>query len=193
MKLGIFGGSFNPPHMGHLVVLESVRDQLQFDKILLIPSAQTPNKHDISLAPAAMRLEMTKLAVQGNPAFEISDIEIQRKGISYTVDTLSTLVGLYPKASFSLIIGADNFMEFQTWKSPKEILDKANLVVMSRPGFSHRDVKHDLVRLTQFVNVPLIGISGTDIRRRVKLGRSIHFLVPPAVEEYIRVHRLYKD
>ena len=193
MKLGIFGGSFNPPHMGHLIVLESVRDQLHFDKILLIPSAQTPNKHDMALAPALTRLEMTRLATNGHPGFEVSDIEIQRRGISYTVDTLETLVGVYPKATLSLLIGADNFQEFQTWKSPEEILTKADLVVMSRPGFSSREVKHDLARLAQFVNVPLIGISGTDIRRRVKLGRSIRFLVPPSVEEYIRIHRLYKD
>ncbi|MBI1805772.1 MAG: nicotinate (nicotinamide) nucleotide adenylyltransferase [Ignavibacteria bacterium] len=193
MKLGVFGGSFNPPHMGHLIVLESVRDQLQFDKILFILSAQTPNKHDACLAPATRRLEMTKLAIHGNPTFEVSDIEVQRQGISYTIDTLTALGGFYPKADLSLIIGADNFFEFQTWKSPEDILTKADLVVMNRPGFSSRDVKHQLSRRAHFVNVPLIGISGTDIRRRIKLGRSIRFLVPAPVEEYIRLHRLYKD
>lgn len=193
MNIGIFGGTFNPPHIGHLIVVESVRDQMQFHRVLLIPSAQTPNKLDSALASADARLEMTRLAVQGNQDFLISDIEIQRRGISYTVDTITTLAGQYPNARLSLIIGIDNLLEFQTWKSPKEILTLADLVVMSRPGFTIRDSKNDFAKLAKFVNVPQIDISGTDIRRRVKLGRSIRYLVPRPVEEYITRCHLYKD
>ncbi|MBI4546345.1 MAG: nicotinate-nucleotide adenylyltransferase [Ignavibacteriae bacterium] len=192
MNLGIFGGTFNPPHMGHLIVAESVRDQLHFDKILFIPSATPPNKNDPAMPDGARRLEMTQLAIDGNSDFEVSDIEIRRRGISYSVDTMKALTELYPKASLSLIIGADNFLEFQTWKSPNEILTLAEVVVISRPGFDAHSVKSELARLVRFVNVPQIGISGTDIRRRAKLGRSIRYLVPQQVEEYIMFHSLYK-
>ncbi|HMD14932.1 MAG TPA: nicotinate-nucleotide adenylyltransferase [Bacteroidota bacterium] len=191
MNIGIFGGTFNPPHIGHLIVLESVREQISFDSIVLIPSAQAPNKHDSILAPASGRLEMTRLAVEGNISCAVSDIEIQRRGISYTIDTIIALEALYPQANFSLIIGVDNLLEFHTWKSPKEILTRADLIVMNRPGFP--EANNEFSRHAKFVNVPQIGISGTDIRRRVKFGRSIRYLVPRSVEEYILRHRLYKD
>ncbi|HTK81867.1 MAG TPA: nicotinate-nucleotide adenylyltransferase [Bacteroidota bacterium] len=193
MKLGIFGGSFNPPHVGHLIVAESVRDQMQFDRIIFIPSANPPNKHDRTMAPAADRLQMTRLAVEGNNHFEVSDIETQRGGISYTIDTVTSLVGLHPNGDLSLIIGADNLLEFQTWKSPDEILSKVNLVAMSRPGFSPHDQHGKYARFVSFVNVPQIGISGTEIRRRVKSGRTIRYMVPPSVHEYIARRGLYKD
>src|SRR5438105_483417 len=110
MKLGIFGGTFNPPHIGHLIVAESVRDQLQLDKILFIPSANPPNKHDRSVASSPERMQMTRLAIQGNDRFEVSDIETKRGGISYTIDTVNSLVEMFPKAAISLIIGADNLL-----------------------------------------------------------------------------------
>jgi nicotinate-nucleotide adenylyltransferase len=191
MNIGIYGGSFNPPHIGHLIVVESVRDQLHFDKVLFIPSASPPNKADMTLAPAVDRLRMTELAVQRNSNFEVNDVEIKRSGFSFTIDTLNALSALFPRANFSLIIGTDNFLEFHTWKSPNEIIAKAELVVMSRPGFSPHQTKGDFSRFAKFVNVPQIGISGTDIRRRLKLRRSIRYLVPESVEEYINHHHLY--
>jgi len=191
MNIGIYGGSFNPPHIGHLIVVESVRDQLRFDKVLFVPSANPPNKADMTLAPAIDRLRMTELAIQGNTNFEVSDVEIQRTGFSYTIDTLNALSALSSRANFSLIIGTDNFLEFHTWKSPNDIIAKAELVVMSRPGFSPHQAKGDFSRFAKFVNVPQIGVSGTDIRRRVKLHRSIRYLVPKAVEEYINQKSLY--
>jgi nicotinate-nucleotide adenylyltransferase len=193
MKLALFGGSFNPPHVGHLIVIECVRDALQFDKVLFIPSAQTPNKQNSVLAPAAARLAMTQLAVEHNAAFEVSDIEIQRKGISYTIDTINAVSALYPRASLSLIIGSDNLLEFETWKAPDDILAKAELVVMTRPGYDLRTIDSKLIRIAKMVNVPAIGISSTDIRRRVKLGRSITYLVPPKVHDFILGRRLYHD
>jgi len=192
MNLAIFGGSFNPPHIGHLIVLESVRDQLVLDKVILVPSAQPPNKPNSMLAPPALRLEMTELAVKGNPDFEVSGIELQRRGMSFTVDTINQISALHPRAKLFLIIGADNMLEFDTWKAPDDILAKAELIVMSRPGYSLHDMKSKTARAARFVNVPQIGISGTDIRRRVKLGRSIRYLVPRSVEEYILQKRLYK-
>lgn len=192
MKIGIFGGTFNPPHVGHLIVIESVRDQERIDTVLFVPSASPPNKQDGTLAPAADRLKMTQLAVQGNSDFEVTDIEIRRPGPSFTIDTVDALTALHPEASFSLIIGSDNFLEFHTWKSPREILAKTGLVVMSRPGFDLRQAHPEYARLAKVINVPQVGVSGTDIRRRMKLGRSIRYLVPKPVEDYIRHTNLYR-
>jgi nicotinate-nucleotide adenylyltransferase len=192
MKIGIFGGTFNPPHMGHLITLESVRDQLRFDEVLLIPSRQPPNKPNSSLASGQDRFEMTGLAVRGNSSLKVSDIELRREGTTYTVDTLRYLAGEYRSAELYFIMGADNYTEFETWKRPDEILTYADVVVMSRPGWDAAPSKSKFARAVHFLNVPLIGISGTDIRRRVKLGRSIRYLVPRPVEDYISQHNLYK-
>jgi nicotinate-nucleotide adenylyltransferase len=196
VKIGIFGGTFNPPHVGHLIVIESVQDQERFDTVLFVPSASPPNKQagvqDGTLAPAADRLKMVQLATHGNPKFEVSDLEVRRAGPSFTIDTVDALAALYPDASLSLIIGSDNLLEFHTWKSPKEITAKAGLVVMSRPGFDLRQASPEFSRLAKVMNVPQVGISGTDIRRRVKLGRSIRYLVPKSVEDFIRHANLYR-
>ncbi len=193
MNIGIYGGSFNPPHLGHLIVLESVQDQLHFDKVLFIPAANPPHKNNPNLAPSAERLEMTRLAIEGNAVFQASDIEIKRDGRSYSIDTLDALAAGHPGDKFSLIIGADNFLEFETWRSAQDILTKAEVVVMNRPGFAVQPGKNEIARLARFVHVPNIGISSTDIRRRVKLGGSIRYLVPLSVEHYIRRKGLYRD
>lgn len=191
MKVGIYGGSFNPPHTGHLIVAESVREQIPLDRILFIPSANPPNKSNPSLASASDRFQMTQLAVEGNPDFEVTDIETRRGGISYTIDTVKSLAETRPHDQFSLIIGADNFLEFQTWKSPHDILQYVDLIVMTRPGYPMNDQRNEFLRLARLTNVPQIGISGTDIRRRVKSGRSIRYLVPRLVEDFVSRHRLY--
>ncbi len=192
MKIGIFGGTFNPPHVGHLIAIESVRDTERLNTVLFVPSATPPNKQEGTIAPAADRLRMTQLAIEGNPNFQLSDIEIQRTGISFTIDTVNALQSLYPEASISLVIGSDNFLEFHTWKSPKEILARVELIVMSRPGFDLRQGHSEYSRLAKAVNVPPIGVSGTDIRRRVKFNRSIRYLVPKAVEDFIHHSSLYR-
>jgi nicotinate-nucleotide adenylyltransferase len=192
MKLGIFGGTFNPPHLGHLIVAESVRDQLRMERIFFIPSSTPPNKRDGTVAPGTDRLAMTQLAIKGNDSFEVSDIELSRGGVSYSVDTLAALAERYAKAKLHLIIGADNLIEFETWKSPDRILAKAELVVVTRPGFEP-DERHGLfARRAIFVKIPQIAISGTDVRRRLKMGRSIRYLVPEKVEEYILRTGLYR-
>ena len=193
MNLGIFGGTFNPPHLGHLIVAEFARDQLHADEIIFVPAANPPHKKDPSVVSGSARLQMTRLAIQDNSDFAVSDIEIQRKGISYSVDTVMGLEALHPKASLFLLIGVDNLMEFESWKDPTEILARAELVVMSRPGYSMQHIKSEFVKRAKIINVPQIGISGTDIRRRLKLGRSIRYLVPKPVEEYILRNGLYRD
>jgi nicotinate-nucleotide adenylyltransferase len=192
MNLGIFCGSFNPPHLGHLIVSESVRDQLSLEKTLLIPSANPPNKQIGSLLPVSDRLAMTRLAAAGNPALEVSDMESARGGMSYTVDTVEKLSVLYAGWKLHLIIGADNLLEFDTWRSPDRILAHATLVAMTRPGYEVDAKKSRFHREAVWVKVPQIGISGTEIRRRIRMGRSIRYMVPLAVEEYIMHRGLYK-
>ncbi len=193
MKIGIYGGSFNPPHLGHLIVVESVQDQLQFDKIFFVPASVPPHKIDRTLAPASDRLEMLKLALKGHPVFAGSDIELSRRGYSYTVDTLQQFRLLYPSAEFSIVIGADNFLEIDTWKAVDEIMDNAGLVVMNRPAYAPGTLKSRFDRFARFVQVPSIGISSTDIRLRIKQGRSIRYLVPKDVEQYIYSKALYRE
>ena len=195
--IGIYGGSFNPPHMGHLIVCESVRSQLGLDKVIFVPSATPPHKKDLRLALAEVRLEMTKLAVAGNPAFTVSDAEVRRGGTSYTVDTLMEIKKENPQDRLHLIIGADNWIEFDTWKSPEQILDLTDIVVMTRPGFAVDRHAHpppgQSGRNVRFVEVPQIGISGTMIRLNIKSRRSIKYLVPPDIEGYIQKHALYHE
>lgn len=192
MKIGVFGGTFNPPHVGHLIVTESMLSQIELKRLLFVPSANPPHKPNLSLASAYDRFAMTELAIEGHSVFEVSNIEIERQGKSYTIDTLKSLKIIFPRAEFFLIIGADSFIEMETWKSPDEIFTIAEVIVLSRPGFTNLNVRRDYQRRARFVNVPLIGISGTDIRRRVKHKQSIRYLVPPSVEEYIYSHKLYQ-
>ena len=192
MKLGIFGGAFNPPHIAHLIVAESVREQLQLDKVVFVASADPPHRSDVGRATASTRFEMTKLSVDDNNFFEVSDIEIQRAGKSYTIDTLAVLEGLYPGSKLYLLIGSDNLAEFHTWKSSGEILTKCELVAFSRPDFSMKELKNEFAKSARIVNVPHVGISASEIRRRVKMGRSIRYMVRRNVEEYILRNGLYR-
>lgn len=193
MNIGIFGGAFNPPHVGHLIVAESVREQLRLDKVIFVPSADPPHRRDVSRASGQARLEMTSLAIKGNAHFEASDAELSRPGKSYTIDTLLMFESLHPRARLHLLIGSDNLLEFHTWKSPREIIVRCELVVFQRPGFAMTDVKNEYSKSARLVNVPHIAISSSEIRRRVKMGRSIRYLTPAAVEEYIFRHGLYRD
>ena len=193
MKLGILGGAFNPVHIGHLIVAESVREQLKLDNVFFVPAGDPPHRTDVDRATAAARMEMAKLAVEGNTSFEASDIELKRPGRSYTIDTVSTFAAMYPRDEICLLIGSDNLAEFHTWKSPKEILAKCELIVFSRAGFPAPDAGNEYARVARRVAVPHMDISGSEIRRRVKMGRSIRYMVPKSVEEYIVHHGLYRD
>jgi nicotinate-nucleotide adenylyltransferase len=192
MKLGILGGTFNPPHIGHLIVAESVRDQLKLDKILFVPSYSPPHKLYSQVALPTQRYEMVEIALEKNRNFSASDIEIAREGKSYTIDTINTLMGIYPGSQLYLIIGLDNLMDFSDWKSPNDIISKVELVVMNRPGYDV-EVKNEFKRYATIVKVPGIDISSSDIRRRVKMGRSIRYLVPFEIEQYILKKSLYKS
>ncbi|MGO9481641.1 MAG: nicotinate-nucleotide adenylyltransferase [Candidatus Kryptoniota bacterium] len=191
-KIGIFGGTFNPPHVAHLVAAESVRDHLKLDRVFFVPAAIPPHKLDEEIIPAEVRLEMVRLAIKDNAMFEASDLEVWRNGPSYSIDTILELKRKLPGSSFFFIMGVDLLPDFYSWKNPEKILDECNVVVMNRPGFAVASVDMELLRRVEMVNVPNMDISSSDIRRRVKSGKSIKFLVPPAVEEYIYANSIYR-
>jgi len=191
--LGVFGGSFNPPHQAHLIVAERVCDALALDKVLWIPAHIPPHKqHDPELAAPEHRLAMTRLAIQGNPHFELSDIELKRSGPSYTVDTLRTLKQEYPGTELFLILGGDSFQQFPTWHQPEEIVKYAHLVVYHRPGADFSKVPERFIKHAYFIRTPLLEISGTTIRKWVRTGHSIRYVVPDTVRLYIEEHHLYR-
>lgn len=193
MKIGLFGGTFNPPHIAHLITAEHVREAAGLDRILFIPSFISPHKRAGEDANAADRLEMTRMAVEGNPFFECCGYEVEKGSVSYTVDTLEHLHSVYPGARFSLIIGMDNYLEFHTWKDPARILELADLIVMNRATVEEGAPEGISAERIRFVDVPEIELSSSGIRRRVSQGKSIAYIVPPAVERYIISHHLYKE
>ncbi len=198
-KIGISGGTFNPIHIGHLMVAEMVRDSFGLDKVLFVPSGMPPHKNLSSVACAKHRFDMVKKAVEGNPYFKESRIEIDREGYTYTVDTLKNLREIYGNnASLYYIIGADVLNDLLTWKDYEEVLKICEFIAVLRPGNDMQAFEKQIEYLKQtycakihFINTPLIEISSTEIRDRAKEGRSIKYLVPDAVEEYIKLNSLY--
>ena len=203
MKLGILGGSFNPVHIGHLIVAEEVYWRHGLSRVLFIPAYLPPHKGAEGLAEARYRYEMVKLAIKGNRHFKVSDIEIARGEKSYTVETVELLLKQYEETcSLYLIIGADTLQELPSWKEIGRLAGLCHMAVVNRPGgslpgeaFSQlipilgREKVEEMQRLS--VQIPPIGISSTEIRARLREGRQIKYLVPQAVEEYIRKKGLY--
>ena len=192
-RVGIFGGSFNPPHVAHLIIAETICEQFGLDYILWIPSRQNPLKQPLELASADERLEMTRLAVAGNPRFELSEVEIGRSGVSYTVDTVRELQAENPRITYSLIVGTDSLQSFSRWHQPDEILRRVPLIAFRRIGSENARLSTHLEGHISFADAPIIQLSGTEIRERVRSGRSIRYMVPDAVRHYIRKRRLYLD
>jgi len=217
-KLGILGGTFNPIHYGHLSAAETIRERLNLSKILFIPSYQPPHKHEADIPSAQHRMNMIELAIAGNPAFESSDIEITRRGKSFTIDTIEALVRRQPQAELYFIIGIDSFLEIRTWHQWERLLALCSFVVISRPGFRFADLEKidfmrqaedDLARLDRgacsqailkagaytviLEMIPLHDISSTDIRKRLKAHESTKYLLPAEVETYIIGHNLYAE
>ena len=183
MRIGIFGGSFDPIHHGHLILARAALEELGLDRILFIPASMSPHKTDNKPASAEDRLAMIQLALAGENGFEVSDLELHRPPPSYTVDTLRELQASHPNDEFVLLIGADNVSRFETWCQPDEIRRRAQIVVLDRADHT---IPGDWVVVRR-----LIGISSTDLRARVSAGRSIRYLTPDAVCDYIRANRLY--
>jgi nicotinate-nucleotide adenylyltransferase len=187
LRLGVLGGTFDPVHIGHLVLGEAAREQLNLDRVLFVPTGVQWRKAGREIAPAEHRVAMVQLAIQGNPAFEVSTLEVERPGPSYTADTLGTLAAENPGAELFVTLGRDAYQDLPNWVRPERIRELATVVVAARGG-EGANVAAPAVRL----EMPEIGISATDIRRRVAGGRSIRYLVPATVEAYIRDQRLYE-
>lgn len=195
MRLGILGGTFDPPHIGHLILGECAREQLELDRVLFIPAAVQWRKAGRAISDAQHRLEMVRLAISDNPAFHLSTIEIDRGGPSYTADTLEELTVRHPEAALHFIVGQDALEDLPNWRRPQRILELAWIAVAAREGVRGPEreapplpgLRERLLR----VDMPLIEVSATAIRERVRSGRSIRYLVPPAVEAYISQHGLY--
>lgn len=189
--VGVFGGTFDPIHSGHLITAISVREIRKLEKIIFIPAFISPHKTEIKSSDGEHRLEMVQRAIEGYDYFEVSDFEIMNGGVSYTIDTLKMLKQKFN--DIELIIGYDNILKFNTWKQPDEILKLAKLVVLNRTVKFEPKVKDIYYQSAVFVDTPFVEISATDIRERVRTGKSIDFLVPKNVKQYICDHNLYKD
>ncbi len=199
MKIGIMGGTFDPIHLGHLAMAESAREIFELDEVLFIPSARPPHKAEKKIETEAHRLMMTYLATKSNENFHVSPMEMLRDGLSYTLDTIEELERQYKHAvELFFIIGSDSMADLPTWHKSKELVSKAHFAAAARPGtelnfdeaknfFGEEGMEH----IHQFAT-PGLDISSTDIRERIKSGRSIKYLVPESVEEYIYKEKLYK-
>ena len=198
MHIGILGGTFDPIHCAHLVVAEEARTQLGLDLVIFLPAGQPPHKRGRAITPACHRLAMLELAVASNPHFTISRVDIGRAGPCYTADTLSLLQEEWgPEAELYFIIGADSLLEMHTWYHPERVIKQAQLAVAprSRNCFQLIELEKSLPGLSQRVQtiqVPLLEICSTGLRRRVREGRSIKYYVPESIEAYIFEHALYR-
>lgn len=199
-KIGIMGGTFDPIHIGHLVTAEAVRIEYSLEKVLFIPTANPPHKQHFQVETALHRYMMAVMSTYSNPHFYVSPIELERAGLSYTIDTLLELIEQYgDNTEFYFIIGADAVQELPTWKDIDRLLDICHFVAATRPGcvYTVEDiVKHFGMKGNNRIHrlpTPELDISSTDIRERVKQGRSIKYIVPESVEKYISKEGLYRE
>jgi len=189
MRIGIFGGTFNPIHFGHLVLAEQAYEKLNLDRVIFIPSYYPPHKKVHDIISATHRYNMVNLAIQGNPRFEISDIEIKRKGRSFLIDTIRQLKKIYPKSELFFISGSDVSSQISKWKSIEEILSLAKFVLAKRPGYHLKKYNSNI----SVISITELDISSSMVRRKIKLGQSIRYLMPMRVFKYIKEKSLYDD
>jgi nicotinate-nucleotide adenylyltransferase len=193
VKTCLFGGTFDPPHFGHLIVAQTIFEAEHFDKIVFVPAHIQPHKKERKISSVALRLEMLKIATMDNPNFEISDIDLKRGGISYSLETIHTYkeqTGL-DREDLYYLIGSDSLKQFQTWQNPKAILEECQLIVAIRPGFRPSDIPNWILAKVQFANIPRIEISSTQIRARWVEDKTIRYMVTQPVWTYINKHNLY--
>jgi len=190
MKLGIFGGTFDPPHIAHLIGAELVRGEFHLDRILFIPTYIPPHKEQPEISPAA-RMRMLHIAIEDNPYFQLLDWEIKRREISYTIDTIREIIEKNPGDSLYLIMGTDQALEFREWKEPETLITLLEFIIVTRPGIDRKRIDKMLREKAQFFELN-IDISSTMIRNRIKDGKSIRYLIPENVREYIVANRLYQ-
>ena len=197
-QIGLFGGTFDPPHLGHLILASEAYSQLGLDRLLWILTPDPPHKQDQVISPVEHRLAMVKLAIADNPAFELSRVELDRPGPHYTLDTVEAIAQKYPEADITPIIGEDSLHDLPSWHKPKELLYACHWVgVMRRPGEdpSLKELERELPGISSkvhYVDAPLLEIASREIRSRVASGREYRYYLPVPVFEYINKHHLYK-
>ncbi|MBM7855686.1 nicotinate-nucleotide adenylyltransferase [Desulfohalotomaculum tongense] len=197
-SLAIMGGTFDPIHYGHLVAAEQARHSFQCEKVLFVPAKSPPHKDNSRISPVEHRLAMTRLAVDTNRYFEVSTLEIERPGPSYAIDTVKEVKKIYNPEKLYFITGADAVLEIISWKNVEELLSACYFVAATRPGYDISNLRQKLnVLPAEYLKkiiptyIPALAISSTDIRKRVRAGESIKYLLPEPVERYIKNHRLY--
>jgi nicotinate-nucleotide adenylyltransferase len=196
-RLGVIGGTFDPPHYGHLVLAETTRVQLGLDRVLFVVAGQPPHKPGCPITPSHHRAAMVEAAIADNPACVLSRVDLDRPGPHYTVEMLALLRGEYSEAELFFLVGGDSLAQFLTWRDPAGIVRLARLAVMPRPGHepdlaSLEQVLPGLRERLVWLDAPALDIAASDLRRRVREGLPIRYLVPPVVEAYICEHRLYE-
>jgi nicotinate-nucleotide adenylyltransferase len=198
MRLGIFGGTFDPVHYGHLLLAESCREQCELDQVWFLPAAISPHKRQREPAPAADRIEMLELALGGDERLAVCRLEIERGGVSFTIDTLDEIKAQHPGAELFFLLGGDSWRDLPSWREPTRICQLARLVVVRRPSSPEPDFTLLRPLLPPggksepiVVEMPQIDLSSTGIRARVASSQSIRYRTPRAVEKYIETHRLY--
>ena len=196
-RLGVLGGTFDPPHYGHLALAENARVQLGLDRVLFVPAGQPPHKPEHPVASDHHRAAMVQAAIADNPGFALSRVDLDRPGPHYTVDMLALVQQEYPGAELVFLMGGDSLAQLPFWRDPAGIARLARLAVMRRPGYEpdlealERTVPGLSERLL-WIDAPPLALSSSDLRRRVREGLPICYLVPPPVESYIREHHLYE-
>jgi nicotinate-nucleotide adenylyltransferase len=202
MRVGIYGGTFDPVHIGHLILAEQAREQARLDQVWFIPAFRPPQKEGQAISRFEQRVEMLALAIAGNPAFAIDELEKERHGPSYTVETLAELRRRHPGTTWLLLVGGDALIDLPTWRDPRGIVAGAGLVVMARPGVPLIDAAELRRRLglppdsaleLDLIHAPLIDIASRDLRRWIAEGRSVRYCVPRAVEVYVHDKGLYRQ
>lgn len=199
MNIGVLGGTFDPVHLGHLVIAEAARSRLELAKVIFVPAGQPWLKSGRSITPAQHRVEMVKLAIADRPYFELSTVEVERPGPSYSVDTMATLYEQSGKEnSFFFLLGWDSLSELPKWKEPSRLIQMCRLVAITRPNFNRPDLKAmealvpGITRNVIWLDIPPVDISSSEIRARVAKGLSIDWMVPAQVARYIAEHGLYR-
>jgi nicotinate-nucleotide adenylyltransferase len=192
VQVGVFGGTFDPVHWGHLVLAEEALTGASLDRILFVPSGLPPHKTRRPLTPLADRSNMLRLALEGVDRFELSEIEAEREGPHYTLETLEHLSAARPADSLSFILGSDSLLELGTWHRPEEIVERWPIVVLARPGFDPEKADPRFTKRMTVIDTVSVAVSSTLIRSRIRSGSDVRFLVPSRVLHYARTRKLYE-